>query len=127
MGSRRAFYGGSTYYDCSTGFRSVTGVLSVSPVEKRIMELASFQLGPRKKFIRAVRRKVVIPNRRYSWLLYEHPTDSEHLESVILDVSLAEALEIDRSVRHLLIGPPIFHWELVQPTVEPSRFVAGRR
>src|SRR5207249_1083971 len=52
-------------------------VPTVNPVERRILELASFQLGPRKKYIRAVRRKVVVPNQRYSWLLFEHPADTE--------------------------------------------------
>ena len=68
----------------------------MNPVERRILELASFQLGHKKKYIRAVRRKVVVPNRRYSWMLFEHPADTEPVETVVLDVNLAQALEIDR-------------------------------
>ena len=68
----------------------------VNPVERRILELASFQLGHKKKYIRAVRRKEVIPNRRYSWRMFEHPADTEPVDAVVLDVNLAEALEIDR-------------------------------
>jgi hypothetical protein len=70
----------------------------MNPVERRIFELASFQLGHKKKYIRAVRRKAVIPNRRYSWMMFEHPADTEPLEVVVLDVNLAQALEIDRRV-----------------------------
>ena len=80
----------------------------VNPVERRILELASFELGPRKKYVRAVRRKVVVPNQRYSWLLFEHPADTEHVESVILDVNLAEALKIDRSVAETFKGGTLF-------------------
>jgi len=68
----------------------------VNPVERRILELASFQLGQKKKYVRAVRRKVVIPNRRHSWMLFEHPADTEPVDAVVLDVNLAQALEIDR-------------------------------
>ena len=68
----------------------------MNPVEKRIFELASFQLGHKKKYIRAVRRKVVVPNRRYSWMMFEHPADKEPVDGVVLDVNLAQALEIDR-------------------------------
>ena len=60
------------------------------------MELASFQLGQKKKYIRAVCRKPVIPNRRYSWMLFEHPADTDPVEVVVLDVNLAQALQIDR-------------------------------
>jgi len=70
----------------------------MNPVERRILELASFYLGHKKKYIRAVRRKVVIPNRRYSWMLFEHPADTAPVDTVVLDVNLAQALEIDRRV-----------------------------
>ena len=70
----------------------------MNPIERRIFELASFQLGHSKKFVRAVRRKVVIPNRRYSWMMFEHPADTEPVDTVVVDVNLAQALEIDRKL-----------------------------
>jgi len=70
----------------------------VNPVERRIHELASFQLGHKKKFIRALCRKAVIPNRRYSWMMFEHPADTDPVEVVVLDVDLAQALQIDRKL-----------------------------
>ena len=71
---------------------------TINPVETRILELASFDLGQEKKIIRKVRRREVIPNRRYSWLLFEKENDPEPFETVVLDVSLMEAIEIDESV-----------------------------
>jgi hypothetical protein len=68
----------------------------VNPVERRILELSSFKLGHKKKYIQAVCRKVVIPNRRYSWMLFEHRADTDVVEAVVMDVNLAQALEIDR-------------------------------
>jgi len=70
----------------------------VNPVEKRIQELASFQLGQRRRYVRAVRRKTVIPYRRYSWMLFEHPADTAPVDTVVLDVDLSQALQIDRRV-----------------------------
>ena len=70
----------------------------VNPVEKRILELASFQFGNKRKFIRAVGRKVVVRNRRYSWMLFENLTDPDPVETVVLDVNQEQALEIDRKV-----------------------------
>jgi hypothetical protein len=70
----------------------------VNPVERRILELASFQLGHKKKYIRALCRKVVIPNRRYSWMMFEHPADTDPVEVVVLDVNLDQALQIDRDL-----------------------------
>jgi len=80
----------------------------MNPVERRILELASPQLGKRQKIIREVRRKVVIQNRRYSWQLFEHPTDSQHLETVLLDVNLDEAIEIDRKVAERFTSSHLF-------------------
>lgn len=68
----------------------------MNPVEKRIFELASFQLGHKNHYIQAVRRKVVIANRRYSWMMFEHMADPEPVDTVVLDVNLTQALEIDR-------------------------------
>jgi len=45
-----------------------------------------------------VRRKVVIPNRRYSWMMFERPADIEPVDAVVSDVNLAQPLEIDRSL-----------------------------
>ena len=70
----------------------------MNPVERRIFDLASFQLGNHKKYVRAVRRKAVIPNQRYSWMMFEHPADTDPVEVVVLDVNLAQAVEIDRSL-----------------------------
>jgi hypothetical protein len=70
----------------------------VNPVEKRILDMASFHFGNKKKFIRAVRRKVVVQNRRYSWMLFENRTDTDPVDTVILDLDLEQALEIDRQV-----------------------------
>jgi|KBSSwiStaDraftv2_1062776.scaffolds.fasta_scaffold1391637_1 hypothetical protein len=75
---------------------------SVNPIERRIFELGSFQLAHRKKYICSVRRKVVIPNRRYSWMLFEHPTDTDPVETIVLDVALDEAVKIDRRVSETL-------------------------
>ena len=77
--------------------RIFSQVPPVNPIERRILELSSFQLGHKKKYIRAVRRKVVVPNRRYSWMLFEHAADTEPVDTVVLDVNLAQALEIDRT------------------------------
>ena len=71
---------------------------AMNPVETRIVELASFELGQEKKITRKVRRRELIPNRRYSWLLFEKENDPEPFETVVLDASLMEALEIDESV-----------------------------
>ena len=68
----------------------------MNPVERRIFELASFQLGHHKKYVRAVRRKVLIPDRRYSWMMFEHPSDTDPVDAVVMDVNLAQAIEIDR-------------------------------
>ena len=79
----------------------------MNPVEKRILELASFQLGHKKKFIRAVCRKPVIPNRRYSWMMFEHPADTDPVEVVVLDVNLAQALQIDRRLAETFESTPV--------------------
>ena len=34
--------------------------------------------------------------RRYSWMMFEHPADTAPVETVVVDVNLAQALEIDR-------------------------------
>ena|ERR1043165_3314385 len=75
-------------------------------VSKRIQELSSFELGPRKKYVRAVRRKAVIPNRRYTWMLFEDATDADPVDTVVLDVDLDQALEIDRRVAETLHALP---------------------
>ena len=47
----------------------------------------------------------MIPNRRYAWMLFEHPTDTDPVDIIILDVDLDEAIKIDRRVRkHLVPG-----------------------
>lgn len=70
----------------------------VNPVERRIQELASFRLGPRKRYIHAVRRRVVVPNYRYSWLLFEDAADREPVDTVVIDVDMNDAIDIDREV-----------------------------
>src|SRR3989441_6306573 len=72
--------------------------MSVNPVKRRILDLARIELGPRRKFIRKVCRKEIIPNQRYSWLLYSTETDTDPVETVVLDVDLAEALVVDREL-----------------------------
>src|SRR6266699_2626182 len=72
--------------------------MSVHPVKRRILDLARIELGPRRKFIRKVCRKEIIPNQRYSWLLYSAETDTDPVETVVLDVDLAEALVVDREL-----------------------------
>ena len=85
--------------------------IAVNPVERRIQELANPQQGQRRCYILTVRRKVVIPNLRYSWLLFEHLTDAEHTEpvdTVVLDVDQDEASKIDRQVAQFIsvsVGP----------------------
>src|SRR6266480_624052 len=69
-----------------------------NPVNRRIRELARFEHGPRKKVIRKVCRKEIIPNKRYSWLLYSTESDADPVETVVLDVDEAEALRIDRDL-----------------------------
>src|SRR6185436_1332617 len=78
--------------------------LPVNPVERRILEMASFQLGNKKKYIRALCRKAVIPNRRYSWMLFEHPADTDPVDVVVLDVNLAQAIQIDRRLAETFKG-----------------------
>jgi len=70
----------------------------MNQVEKRIYELASFQLGPKKRYVRTVCRKAVVPNRRYSWMLFENAADKEPVETVVMDVDLDEAINIDRKI-----------------------------
>jgi DNA-binding NarL/FixJ family response regulator len=70
----------------------------VNAIKKRIWELARFELGRQKKFIRKVCRKEIIPNKRYSWLLYSGENASEPVDTVVLDVNPAEALAIDRDL-----------------------------
>ena len=86
-----------TYFEFASRIRIILPRLPVNPVEKRMLELSSLQLGKR-KYIRAVRRKVVVPDRRYSWMMFEHPADTEPVDTVVLDVNLAQAMEIDRRV-----------------------------
>src|SRR5713101_8617702 len=76
----------------------LSGDTSVNQVEKRIQELASFQLGQKKRYVRAVCRKAVVPNRRYSWTLFENAADTEPVETVVMDVDQDQAIEIDRRV-----------------------------
>jgi len=90
--------GVNTSYKLDLRTHSIQQGNPVNPVEKRVLELASFQVGNKKKFIRAVRRKVVVQNRRYSWMLFENLTDTDPVDIVVLDVNLEQALEIDRKV-----------------------------
>ena len=76
----------------------------MNPVERRIWELASFQLGHKKKFIRALCRKTVVPNQRYSWSMFEHPEDTDPVEVVVLDTNLAEAVHIERGLAETFKG-----------------------
>jgi hypothetical protein len=69
----------------------------MNPVKRRIRELARFDLGRHKKFIRKVRRKVISPNRRYAWQLYCHDNDAEPVDTIVLDVNHAEATLIDQN------------------------------
>src|SRR5206468_1236460 len=57
-----------------------------------------FELGRGKKFIGKVCRKEIIPDKRYAWLLYSAETDSDPEDTVVLDVSLAEAIAIDKDL-----------------------------
>src|SRR6266516_6922915 len=52
-------------------------VCVMNPVQRRIGELACLELGPRKRAIRSVSRKEVIPDRRYSWRLYADEKGNE--------------------------------------------------
>src|SRR5262249_31227199 len=70
----------------------------VNPVRKRISELARFELGLHKKFIRRVCRKEIIPNKRYSWLLYSKESDTDPIDTVVLDINLADARVIDQEL-----------------------------
>src|SRR5881397_339109 len=68
--------------------------MSVNPVKRRILDLARIELGPRRKFIRKVCRKEIIPNQRYSWLLYSAETDTDPVETVVLDVDHDLGVEV---------------------------------
>src|SRR6266496_1371371 len=70
----------------------------MNAIKKRIWELARFELGRRKKFIRKVCRKEIIPNKRYAWLLYSGETDGDPVDTMVLDVDSAEALAIDQDL-----------------------------
>jgi len=70
----------------------------VNAIKKRIWELARFELGRRKKYVRKVCRKEVIPNKRYAWMLYSGETDTDPVDTVVLDVDSAEALAIDQDL-----------------------------
>ena len=88
----------------------------MNQIERRIQELASFKLGQKKRYIRAVRRKVVVPNRRYSWMLFEHPADTEPLDTVVLDVNQQEALQIDRTLAETFKDTLLLCvWERIAP------------
>ena len=67
----------------------------MNPVKRRIWELGRFELGRRKRYIIKVCRKEISPNKRYAWLLYAAKNDPEPVETVVLDVNLADALAID--------------------------------
>lgn len=60
--------------------------------------MARFELGPRKKFIRLVCRKEIIPSKRYAWLLYSKESDTDPIDTVVLDVNPAEARVIDQDL-----------------------------
>ena len=63
-------------------------------------------LGPRRRVIRSVSRKEVIPDRRYSWRLFADEKATELVDVVVLDVNLGEALDIDVEVRAQLNYAP---------------------
>jgi len=67
----------------------------VNPIRRRISELARPELGARRKFVRKVCRKEIIPDKRYSWLLYSKESDTDPIDSVVLDVTPGEAVAID--------------------------------
>jgi hypothetical protein len=98
VGLDPAPYGVKTHCEFVNRIGTFPSVAPVNAVARRIFELGSFQLAQRKKYICAVRRKVVIPNRRYSWMLFEYPTDTDPVEVVVLDVNLAQAIQIDRGL-----------------------------
>ena len=94
-----AAYRVKTYCEWTTRTRMLClGDPYMNQVQRRIQELASFQLGRKKRYVRAVRRKAVVPNRRYSWMLFENAADREPVDTVVMDVDLVEAIEIDRKV-----------------------------
>jgi hypothetical protein len=70
----------------------------MNAIEIRIWELGSFELGPKKRFVRAVRRKEIIDGKRYAWLLFVNEKDAEPVDTVVLDVSPEEAWAIDLQV-----------------------------
>ena len=71
---------------------------AMNPVKRRICELARFDLGRQKKFIRKIRRKVISPNRRYAWQLFCDDNDTEPVDTIVLDVNNAEATMIDKTL-----------------------------
>jgi hypothetical protein len=70
----------------------------MNAVEIRIWELGSFELGAKKTFVRAVRRREIVGGKRYAWLLFVNEKDPEPVDTVVLDVSPEEAWAIDLQV-----------------------------
>ena len=93
---------------------------TMNPVKRRICELARFDLGRKKQFIRKVRRKVISPNRRYAWQLYCHDNDTEPVDTIVLDVSHAEATLIDQNLDVQIQLPP----ESPLPVRQPAAALA---
>lgn len=67
-------------------------------VVSKIWEVASMRFGDDRVIIRQVRRKEIVPDKKYQWSLYERETDTAPSETVSLEVSLSETLLIDDEV-----------------------------
>jgi len=69
-----------------------------NPVIRRMYDLASMHHGSDRVIIRHFTTRELIPNQRYEWLLFERDSDTAPVDTVSLDVSLVERLQIDDDV-----------------------------
>lgn len=56
-------------------------------------------MGSNKRLIRSCRRKEIVPDQCYAWLLFSHRKDSEPVAVVVLDVTFLEAQAIDLQIQ----------------------------
>ena len=69
-----------------------------NPVVRRLWDLASLRYKGDRVIIRHVVTRELVPDKRYEWQLFERQTDAAPVETVVLDVTLAQRLQIDDDV-----------------------------
>jgi hypothetical protein len=70
-----------------------------NPVLKRMYQLASLRFGSDRVVVAHVVPRQIIPDRKYSWELFEQGTDAAPVDTVVLEVNLARKLQIDDEVQ----------------------------